>query len=104
MIEESIHKSRDGKIKVDQVAEAMHAIIAEAAKVKELVDEVNTSSQEQERGINQIGKAITQMNKVTQTTAASAEESAAAAEQLTAQSETLSGIVNRLTTLVGADR
>ena len=71
------------------------------AKVKTLVDEVNLGSQEQTRGIEQVGKAIAQMEQVTQKTAANAEESASAAEELNAQSETLKGIVERLTAMVG---
>lgn len=101
LIEESISKSNDGKVKVDQVATAIRAITEEANKAKTLVDEVNLSSQEQARGIEQIGKAIAQMDQGTQTTAASAEESASAAEELNAQSETLKDIVNRLTAMVG---
>ncbi len=101
LIEESIAKSREGKAKVDRVAIAIRTITGESAKVKTLVDEVNLGSQEQARGIEQIGKAIVQMERVTQTTAASAEESAAAAEELTAQSEQLRGIVERLNSMVG---
>src|SRR5262249_23710804 len=95
LIEESIAKSNGGKAKVDQVAEAIRAGTQEAAKVKTLVDEVNLSSQEQARGIEQVGKAIIQMEQVTQKTAANAEESASAAEELTAQSETLKDIVQQ---------
>jgi methyl-accepting chemotaxis protein/methyl-accepting chemotaxis protein-1 (serine sensor receptor) len=101
LIEESITKSNDGKVKVDEVAVAIRAITEESAKVKTLVDEVNLGSQEQARGIEQIGKAITQMEQVTQKTAANAEESASAAEELNAQSETLRDIVSRLTAMVG---
>jgi len=101
LIEESIAKSNDGKVKVDQVVTAIRAITEEAAKAKTLVDEVNQGSQEQVRGIEQIGKAILQMEQVTQKTAANAEESASAAEELNAQSEALNEIVERLTALVG---
>jgi len=101
LIEESITKSNDGKVKVDQVATAIRTITEESANVKTLVDEVNLGSQEQARGIEQIGKAIAQMEHVTQNTAANAEESAAAAEELNAQSETLKEIVERLTAMVG---
>ena len=101
LIEESIAKSNDGKVKVDQVAAAIRTITEESAKVKTLVDEVNLGSQEQARGIEQIGKAIIQMEQVTQKTAANAEESASAAEELNAQSETLKDIVERLTSMVG---
>ena len=57
-------------MKVDQVAAAIRTITDEAGKVKTLVDEVNLGSQEQARGIEQVGKAITQMEQVTQKTAA----------------------------------
>ncbi|MFN7992821.1 MAG: methyl-accepting chemotaxis protein [Bryobacteraceae bacterium] len=101
LIEESISKSNDGRVKVDQVAAAIRALTEEANKVKTLVDDVSLGSQEQARGIEQIGKAITQMEQVTQKTAANAEESASAAEELNAQSETLKDIVERLTAMVG---
>ena len=100
LIEESIAKSTEGKLRVDQVAAAIRAITAESSKVKILVDEVNVGSQEQARGIEQIAKAITQMEHVTQTTAANAEEGAAAAEELTAQSGTLNQIAVQLAAMV----
>ena len=103
LIEESITKSNDGKIKVDQVAVAIHAITEESTKVRTLVDEVNLGSQEQVRGIEQISKAISQMEQVTQSTAASAEESASASEELTAQAAALKGIADELALLVGGD-
>jgi len=102
LIEESIAKSHDGNVKVDQVAAAIRAITGETAKVKTLVDEVNLGSEEQTHGIEQIGKAIAQMEQVTQKTAANAEESASAAAELHAQSETLKAVVERLAAMVGA--
>jgi methyl-accepting chemotaxis protein/methyl-accepting chemotaxis protein-1 (serine sensor receptor) len=101
LIEESIAKSRDGKVKVDQVAAAIQVITADETKVKALVDEVSQGSQEQTRGLEQISKAIVQIEQVTHKTAADAEESAAAAEELNAQSAGLTGIVEQLTVMVG---
>ena len=101
LIEESIVKSNDGKTKVDQVAVAIRAITEESAKVKTLVDEVSLGSQEQTRGIEQIATALTQMEQVTQQSAANAEESAAAAEELTAQASTLMDVVGVLSAMVG---
>jgi methyl-accepting chemotaxis protein/methyl-accepting chemotaxis protein-1 (serine sensor receptor) len=101
LIEESIAASNDGKAKVGQVAEAIGAITGESAKVKTLVDEVNSGSLEQARGIHQIGKAIAQMEQVTQKTAASAEEGASAAEELTAQSEVLRDAVDSIVAMIG---
>jgi methyl-accepting chemotaxis protein/methyl-accepting chemotaxis protein-1 (serine sensor receptor) len=71
--------------------------------VKTLVDEVNMGRQEQARGIDQIAKAVAQMDQVTQTTAASAEESASASEELSAQAQALNHIVVELAELVGGD-
>jgi len=104
LIEESITKSREGQRKVDQVVTAIHSISQETANVRKLVDEVHHGSQEQARGIDEIGKAISQMEQVTQRTAAGAEQGASAAEELNAQAETLREVVLRLTALVGADR
>ncbi len=101
LIEDSITRSNEGKSKVDQVALAIRDVTADSAKVKVMVDEVSLGSEEQSRGIDQIGRAIIQMEQVTQTNAATAEESAAAAEELSAQSETLKDVIGRLHIMVG---
>jgi methyl-accepting chemotaxis protein/methyl-accepting chemotaxis protein-1 (serine sensor receptor) len=101
LIEESIAKSNGGKVRVDEVAAAIRKISEDTSSVKTLVDDASNGSHEQRLGIDQIGKAITQMESVTQQTAASAEQSAAAAEELNTQSEALQAIVGRLTTMVG---
>jgi methyl-accepting chemotaxis protein/methyl-accepting chemotaxis protein-1 (serine sensor receptor) len=100
MIEESVSTSNDGKAKLEQVVEGIHTIGEHASKVKVLIDEVNQSSLEQAKGINQVAQATAQMQQVTQNTAASAEEGAAASEQLTAQSQTLKEVVERLNAMV----
>ena len=100
LIEDSIAKSSEGKGKVDQVAEAIRAVTEDTARIKVMVDEVSLGSEEQSSGMEQIGKAIMQMEQVTQTTAASAEQSAAAAQQLNAQSSTMKEVVSRLFALV----
>jgi methyl-accepting chemotaxis protein/methyl-accepting chemotaxis protein-1 (serine sensor receptor) len=100
LIEESIAKSSDGKTRVDQAAEAIRAITGEAGRIKTFVDEIYLGSQEQARGIEQIGKAIAQMEQVTQKAASYAEETASTAAELNSQSETLDAVVHRLTAMV----
>jgi methyl-accepting chemotaxis protein/methyl-accepting chemotaxis protein-1 (serine sensor receptor) len=102
LIEESIAKSHEGKSRVDQVAVAVRLISADASKVKSLVDEMSAGSSQQGQGMEQIARAIAQMEQVTQQTAANAEQGAAAATELTAQSASLKDIMERLTDLVGA--
>jgi len=103
LIEESIDRSNSGKLKVDQVAQAIKTITADAQQIKVLVDEINLGSIEQTRGIEQITNSISQMEQVTQSNAASAEESAAAAEQLNAQADAMRDIVKSLRQMVDGD-
>jgi methyl-accepting chemotaxis protein len=100
LIEESIAKSNEGSTRLQRVADVIRAITESTVQVKTLVDEVNLGSQEQARGIQQISKAIAQMDHVTQSTAASAEESASASEQLSAQAEATDHAVRKLSRLV----
>src|SRR6202022_3920424 len=54
LIEDSITKSNDGKVKVDHVGNSIRTITEESSRIKTLVDEINVGSQEQARGIDQI--------------------------------------------------
>jgi methyl-accepting chemotaxis protein len=101
MIEESISKSGEGRTKLDQVSQSIRRITEKSTQVKSLVEELHTSSGQQARGISEIAKAITQVDQVTQTSAASAEEAASAGEELSAQSVSLREIVGRLQELAG---
>ncbi len=100
LIEESIAKSNEGSTRLQRVADVMRAITESTVKVKTLVDEVNLGSQEQSRGIQQISKAIAQMDQVTQGTAASAEQGASASEELSAQAEAMGHAVRKLSRMV----
>jgi methyl-accepting chemotaxis protein/methyl-accepting chemotaxis protein-1 (serine sensor receptor) len=100
LIEDSMGKSAGGKSKVDRVAEAIRAVTGEAGQIKVLIDEVSVGSHEQARGLDQIGKAIAQMESSGQTTAATAEQSAAASQQLTAQAEVLTATGHELRALM----
>ncbi len=103
LIEDSIAKSMEGGSKLQQVTEVIRAITESSAKVKTLVDEVNLGSQEQARGIDEISKAVGQMNQVTQSTAANAEESASASEELSGQAAAMGQVVERLRGMVIGD-
>jgi methyl-accepting chemotaxis protein len=100
LIEESISTSHQGSERLQKVADVIRAITESTVKVKTLVDEVNLGSQEQARGIDQISKAIVQMEQVTQGAAASAEQGASASQELSAQAEAMHHAVGKLTQLV----
>lgn len=100
LIEESITRSREGALKIEDVTQVIGRITTTAESVRKIVDEVNQSSQEQSRGMSQIGTAIGQMEKTTQVNAAAAEESASASEELSTQAETMREMVRDLEMLV----
>ena len=99
-IEGAIGSTAQGVEISAKVAAALNDIVAKVRQVDELVAEVASASHEQTQGITQINTAVGQMDKVTQSNAASAEESAAAAEQLSAQAETMKHSVQELINLV----
>jgi methyl-accepting chemotaxis protein/methyl-accepting chemotaxis protein-1 (serine sensor receptor) len=102
LIEESVRRSDGGRIKVDEVAQAIRSIGAETADLKQKVDEVNTGSQEQARGLDEISRTVSQMESVTQTTAAAAEQGAAAAQELDSQAAGLLKIGSYLAEMIGS--
>ena len=87
-----------------KVAESFEEIVTKARKVDELVAEIATASNEQTQGISQVTTAVSQMDKVTQSNAASAEESASASEELSSQAEMMREAVRGLQHLVGATK
>ena len=98
LIEDSIVTSRDGNARLDQMASNVRGMTESATQVKSLVDEVNMGSQEQARGMEQIARAIAQMEQVTQRTAASAEESASAGTDLNSHANALRSWCTRCVT------
>ena len=70
-------------------------------KAGELVGEIAAASREQAQGIEQVTKAISEMDRVVQQNAANAEESASASEQMNAQAEQMKKFVQELMSVVG---
>jgi methyl-accepting chemotaxis protein len=99
-IEDSINKSEHGVRISVKVAQSLEEIVTKACQVDQLIGEIAAASKEQSQGIAQVNTAVAQMDKVTQSNAASAEETASAAEELNAQAESLKDAVEELTRLV----
>ncbi|PAW77348.1 MAG: hypothetical protein B9S32_11390 [Verrucomicrobia bacterium Tous-C9LFEB] len=114
MIKESTDSSHQGKVVTEKVATdlgnmaqaskrvsvGLDEIVKKAREVDSVIAEIATASREQESGISQVNMAVSQMDKVTQSNAASAEETASAAEELNAQAEELKSSIERLLRLV----
>ncbi len=101
MIDGTVAGVRDGSQKLVKAAEAIQEVVKHSGQVKVLVDEVHMGSQEQARGIDQVARAVTQMQEVTQKTASNAEEGAASGRELDGHAERLNTLVGKMHELVG---
>jgi len=103
LIEESIATSGDGNVRLEQMAGAVRSMTQSAIRVKSLVDEVNLGSHEQARGMEQISRAVLQMEQVTQKTAAGAQQSSSAGAELDGHATALRDLVHEMREMVGAE-
>jgi methyl-accepting chemotaxis protein len=100
LIEESQQNANDGVAVSNEVGGILAQIVESVQKLTQLIGEVSAASDEQSKGILQIGTAVTEMDKLTQSNAANAEESASASEELAAQAKELGDMVEVLVGIV----
>jgi len=100
-IEVALQKSNEGERTSIEVAGMLSQIVEQVRKMDTLVAEIATASGEQSQGLDQITKAMTEMDRVTQSNAATAEESAGVAHELSAQSTELGAAVGQLNIFTG---
>jgi methyl-accepting chemotaxis protein len=102
-IEAAIANSKRGSVSCDKVGESLEEIVQKVAAADGLVAEIATAAKEQSQGIQQVGLAMTQMDKVTQSNAANAQQSASAAEELNSQAHSMQDTVRSLRSLVSRE-
>lgn len=100
IIESNISLSENGADIAKNVQESVESIDNQAKKVSELLDEIAVATNEQAQGVEQINKAISQMEMVLSGNAQTAEESASASRTLSDQALNVKEIVNSLIELV----
>ncbi|ADQ84794.1 methyl-accepting chemotaxis protein [Methylovorus sp. MP688] len=89
LIADSVGKTTEGTRQVENAGKTMEEIVNSVKRVSNIVGEITAASIEQSSGIDQVNKAVTQMDEVTQQNAALVEEAAAAAESLMEQANNL---------------
>jgi len=97
LIGDSVEKVGNGTKLVEQAGKTMDEIVTSVKRVTDIMAEISAASQEQSSGIDQINKAITQMDQVTQQNAALVEEASAAARSMEDQAGNLSTAVAQFT-------
>ncbi|WP_449412950.1 methyl-accepting chemotaxis protein [Pandoraea soli] len=89
LIESSAQQVREGSVLVGQAGQTMTDIVQAVKRVTDIMGEISAASSEQSRGIEQVNRAVTQMDEVTQQNAALVEEAAAAASSMEEQATRL---------------
>ncbi len=100
LIQNAVAKADSGNEITERVAKSLDEIANGIKKAGDLAAEVAAASVEQAQGVEQINKAVTQMDSVTQQNAANAEEAASSSEELSAQAELLNGHVQQLAGII----
>jgi methyl-accepting chemotaxis protein len=101
LIEGTVKKIKEGSEVVQKTNTEFSEVQTSSAKMGELVGEISAASGEQAQGIEQIRKAVTEMENVVQRNAGNAEESASASEEMSAQAGQMKQFVAELVTMVG---
>ncbi|WP_034915480.1 methyl-accepting chemotaxis protein [Erwinia sp. 9145] len=93
LIEDSVNRVDSGTVLVGTAGDTMHDIVNAVTRVTDIMGEIASASDEQSRGIDQVGTAVTEMDRVTQQNASLVEESATAAAALEDQASRLTQAV-----------
>jgi len=95
LINGSVRKVENGSALVTASGTTLKEIVISVKRVSDIVGEIAAASAEQTTGIEQVGKAMMQMDQVTQSNSAQTEELSATAASLASQSSLLHELVSR---------
>ncbi|MCG5074961.1 methyl-accepting chemotaxis protein [Paraburkholderia tagetis] len=93
LINDSAQKVQSGSELVGRAGTTMEDILQAVRRVTDIMGEISAASVEQSGGIEQVNRAVTQMDTVTQQNAALVEEAAAAAASLEEQTRNLQAVL-----------
>jgi len=96
LIEQTIAKVREGAEIFAETGKNFEIVVDQSHKIQQLVNEVAAASEEQNKGIEQIGHGVVDMEKGIQQTAAHSEQTAASTEELATQTDEMITSVHSL--------
>ncbi|WPD76279.1 methyl-accepting chemotaxis protein [Dickeya fangzhongdai] len=93
LIAESVERTNAGSTLVAEAGQTMESIVNSVSRVNDIMGEISSASEEQSRGIEQISRAITELDSTTQQNAALVSQSSSAANALEEQAMLLEKLV-----------
>jgi methyl-accepting chemotaxis protein len=95
LIQDSVLRVGEGSRLVDESGGTLTEIVSAVKKATSIVARIADSSREQSQGIEQVNRAVTQMDEMTQQNAALVEEAAASSQSIVEQIQALNATVAR---------
>ncbi len=102
LIQDSVAKVEHGSRLVGQSGQSLSDIVTAVKKATDIVAEIAAASREQASGIDQVNKAVTSLDQMTQQNAALVEQAASAAEALSEEAQRLDSMMANYQILGGA--
>ncbi|GAP74410.1 methyl-accepting chemotaxis protein I [Pseudoalteromonas sp. SW0106-04] len=89
LIRDSVGKVEDGTVLVNESGATLQDIVESVQKVTQMISDISEASIEQSSGIEQVNKAVAQMDEMTQQNAALVEQASAASESMAEQANSM---------------
>ncbi|BDG07356.1 Cache 3/Cache 2 fusion domain-containing protein [Anaeromyxobacter paludicola] len=93
LIVESVKQAAEGESTAAEVSSRLAGIVGSVGRVGEVVAGISAAAQAQVQALDEVNRAVAEVEKVTMQNAASAEESSSAAGELSGQAAELAGMV-----------
>jgi methyl-accepting chemotaxis protein len=95
LIQDSVRKVGEGSQLVTQSGQTLDHIVTAVKKVSDIVGEIAGASREQSSGIEQVNRAVVQLDEMTQQNASLVEQASAASQSMADQAKGLSQMMER---------
>ncbi len=95
LIQDSVAKVESGSELVTRSGQTLEEIVSSVKRVTDIIGEIAAASQEQTSGIDQVNRAVAQMDQVVQSNAAQTEETTSTAQSLAMQADQLQELVEK---------
>ena len=102
LIRNSVKKVEDGSVLVTQSGHTLEQIVGSVKKVSAIVAEIAAASREQSSGIEQVNRAVMQMDELTQQNASLVEEATASSQAMSERARELDEMMSGYRVTAGA--
>lgn len=93
LIQDSVAKVQDGQTLVNESGSHLNGIVTSVKKVADIINEMSAASQEQSVGLDQVNRAVMQMDQVTQQNSSMVDQASSVARTMADQARKLTDIV-----------